>query len=669
MNKIIESFLKTHVGEYTIEKMNTDAAFEHFINRCIINKYTIDRFDPEKIMTKRGEKGIDGVAIIVNDKLILTEDELKSIMKDGGAFEIKFIFIQAKTSESFSGSEIGDFIYGVKAFFETSENRPITNNRMERLIALKDEIYAHSIDLKTSPEINLYYVCCGKWNEGNGLLNRINIDLKPLRDSSDFSKVNFFPYDSDKIIITYKELKKKITKTFLMDKRITLPRIDGVKQAFVGIIRCTDFVSILTDSDGKMLTNIFEDNVRDFQGYNSVNKEIKETINNVDDQNRFVLLNNGITVIAKTVNVTGDMVEIFDYQIVNGCQTSYVLYDNFKQLTDNSCVVIKLLEIGDEKISDRVIFTTNRQTEVKAEAFTSTKPFHKNLQDLYDAIEQPCRLFYERRSKQYDLNDNVTKKHIVTLAMQVASYLAVFLNEPHSTHRYYGELLRAYENKIFLAGDAPEVYYIAAYLVFYIDEAIRKGSLPKKYKPYRYHLACAIKVLAVGSQVLFGQGRKQKKEFEVLHTLIQDEKKLDRLLKSASSCLDATFKDCSDVLESERHRSKEITKELIGKVQTINNIKMDKNFLKTGDVVQCVVDSMNKSFLYVALKTEDSRNYGSIHISQVSGKYIDDLSNEVHIGDAFQAKIIGDFFESNFGWELSKKAVSDCYQTSNGFRS
>ena len=74
-------------------------------------------------------------------------------------------------------------------------------------------------------------------------------------------------------------------------------------------------------------------------------------------------MNNGITIIAKSIRVTGDTVELFDYQIVNGCQTSYVLYDNSSSINSESYIVLKLVEVSDEIISDRVIFTTNRQTE------------------------------------------------------------------------------------------------------------------------------------------------------------------------------------------------------------------------------------------------------------------------------------------------------------------
>lgn len=117
----------------------------------------------------------------------------------------------------------------------------------------------------------------------------------PLEDSQDFLSVNFYPYDAEKIITTYKELKKKVTRIFPMEKKVTFPVIQGVKQAFLGLVKCKDFVSILSDSDDNMLTNIFEDNVRDFQGYNIVNSEIQSTIENCEDQARFGLLNNGIT--------------------------------------------------------------------------------------------------------------------------------------------------------------------------------------------------------------------------------------------------------------------------------------------------------------------------------------------------------------------------------------
>lgn len=219
MNKIIESFLDTHIQEYSIQQLPKDTAFEHFINKCIINKYSIDRFDPSDIMTDSGEKGLDGVAICVNGRIITTIDELDSIKNEVKTLDVKFIFIQSKTSNSFDGEEIGTFLYGVKAFFAEKGLRPNTNPKMENLITIKDKIYEYSVDMTTSPILDLYFVCCGKWNEDNGLRLRIDLEKKPLVDSQNFGEVNFFPYDSDKIITSYKELKKKISRSFTMEKR------------------------------------------------------------------------------------------------------------------------------------------------------------------------------------------------------------------------------------------------------------------------------------------------------------------------------------------------------------------------------------------------------------------------------------------------------------------
>ena len=144
------------------------------------------------------------------------------------------------------------------------------------------------------------------------------------------------------------------------------------------------------------------------------------------------MLNNGITIVAKSITPVGDQIEIYDYQIVNGCQTSYVLFDNRKFLRDDSFVMVKLIEVTNENVSDRVIYTTNRQTEVKSEAFAATKHFHKRLQDYYDSVSNPYRLYYERRSKQYDLNDSVSKNRVVTLTQQIQSYHSPLLRRTTS---------------------------------------------------------------------------------------------------------------------------------------------------------------------------------------------------------------------------------------------
>lgn len=653
MNRILKNFLDVHKQEYEIQNMPYEKAFEHFVNRCIVNKYSAERFDPQDIMTEEGEKGLDGVAILINSILVFDLDEAVEIMKDIDNIEVRFVFIQSKTSDSFSGSEIGDFIYGVKAFFEEKKDRPQTNNKMESLIKIKDYIFKNSVKLKVSPVLEMYYVACGKWDEGNGLQNRIDIDLKPLKYTDEFSEVNYYTYDSEKIIIAYREMKKKISRKISIEKKVTFPAIAGILQAYMGFVKCKDYVKMLEDNEGNMLTNIFEDNVRDFQGYNAVNSEIKKTILDKNDQARFAVLNNGITIVAKKLEVQGDVIEVFDYQIVNGCQTSYVLFDSRNKLTDESYVMIKLIEVTDVAILDRIVFTTNRQTEVKSEAFIATKPFHKRLQDTFNAINKPCRLYYERRSKQYDLQDDICKNNVVSLASLTFSYVAMFLEEPHSVHRYYGELLRANEKRIYLETDQEDIYYFAAYFNYYIENKIKAGIIEAKYRSFKYYIMCGMKCYFLGSGIYSGIKKRQKEMSKILEEQINSEKNMSRGLHIVLTALDKVLVT-TKVEFLKRNRSKEVTNELITAVLSVSGAIKQSVFLRMGDIVQCTVTNVNDVFVYVKVKTEDARKDGRILISRYSDKHIEDLKKEVKLGEIFSAKIMKPEYDGSYGWELAK---------------
>jgi len=78
-------------------------------------------------------------------------------------------------------------------------------------------------------------------------------------------------------------------------------------------------------------------------------------------------------------------------------------------------------------------------------------------------------------------------------------------------------------------------------------------------------------------------------------------------------------------------------------------------YLKKEDIVHCCVIGVDRSYINVRLKTDDSRNNGFIHISQVSKEKICNLRALVKLEEVFQAKIISDsYYDSKWGWELTK---------------
>ena len=60
------------------------------------------------------------------------------------------------------------------------------------------------------------------------------------------------------------------------------------------------------------------------------------------------------------------------------------------------------------------------------EAFETLRDFHKKLELVYQSYEPQYRLYYERRSKQYDAQD-INKNKIISFPYQTAAYIAVFL--------------------------------------------------------------------------------------------------------------------------------------------------------------------------------------------------------------------------------------------------
>lgn len=132
---------------------------------------------------------------------------------------------------------------------------------------------------------------------------------------------------------------------------------------------------------------MFYENVRDFQGENNaVNTEIASTLLNPNQIDQFLLLNNGVTIVTKSfINLRSTEYEISDYYIVNGCQTSNVIYQNIEKIENPSSlnIPIKIVHTTDNNIITNLIRSTNRQTPVPDEAFVSLEKFHKRLQEYY----------------------------------------------------------------------------------------------------------------------------------------------------------------------------------------------------------------------------------------------------------------------------------------------
>jgi hypothetical protein len=497
MDRITEAYLNDFQKEYSYpENIEKPTLFEYFVNHCIVSRLHSERFDVEDVSVGgSGDMAFDGAAIIVNNNLVFSEEEIDDLKNRLHRLDVKFVFIQSKTSSKFDSAEIGSFIFGVESFFKHGLPKHI-NESIKALRDLTDHIYKQSIDFVSNPSCLMYYVTNGRWENDSNLLHRIDAGIETLKKTELFdpSKIEFIPIDADNLKIIYKELKNKVDKQINFEKHTIIPQIDGVSEAYIGILPCDEYLKLICSSDGSLLKSLFYDNVRDFQGDNPVNREVSETLRNNAIRNSFVLLNNGVTIVAKSIQKTGSVFTIRDFQIVNGCQTSHILHDNKASLDNSIYLPIKLIVTNDEEVTNRIIKATNRQTEVKTEAFLSLQPFQKALEDFYNSFtseeDKEYRLYYERRSKQYE-NQILNKSKVVSITYQIKCFVSMFLDMPHSTHRYYGELLKTNEDKIFVDTHSFYPYYISCLTCHLWENAIRNDTINQRYKKWFFRTCYA----------------------------------------------------------------------------------------------------------------------------------------------------------------------------------
>jgi len=132
MDKITRSLLDTFSNQNEIEALSESTRFEHFSNFSIISKLFRGSFELDDIHSgSGGDCGIDGLAFIVNGRIILDEDELRDVVEATSHLDADITFIQAKTSSSFDGSSIGSFIHGIKDFL-SDDPQLVQNDKIKK---------------------------------------------------------------------------------------------------------------------------------------------------------------------------------------------------------------------------------------------------------------------------------------------------------------------------------------------------------------------------------------------------------------------------------------------------------------------------------------------------------------------------------------------------------
>jgi len=364
------------------------------------------------------------------------------------------------------------------------------------------------------PNVQAFFATTARASEDREILAARQALQTALKSAGYFNSVEVTLVNRDSIVDMWTAAEGQVEATFKVLGSAAFPRTPGIDQGYAVTVRAKDFIEqVLVDQHGRLRQRIFEENVRDFLGAEGdVNQEMAETLRDPVKQKRFGILNNGITMISPDVRVGSLEISIRDFQIVNGCQTSNVLYENRDAIGDEATIMLKLIETSDATVIDDIVRSTNRQAKVDENQFLATLNAVKALERYFDArgIDDDLRLFFERRKNQFSQHENAKAIRVFDIKEIARCVAAMFLDKPDIASRYPNRLTSEMRAQVFDPTYQEEIYHAAAYTLYRLKILIGNKRVDQRYSKLRWHIIMAIRYYICGNTMPQLNSRKIK---------------------------------------------------------------------------------------------------------------------------------------------------------------
>jgi len=560
MHVILKKNLEELTSSFEFEEERESKLFEYFCNFCIISNYYLGRFNPKLVTTEENDASIDGIGFIIDGELIGTVDDANEVFSTHkSSLDTRIIITQVKSGEKFKKDEISNFLLGITDFLSLSPQLPngeLNKNALEIFNVVLNNL--RKVKNKR-PSVSIYYCTSGVYNAEDEIKASFNIIKDTIEKTDLFFDVSVFPNGRSELLKSWTSITGKNEAKLKILEFFGMPKMPGIPQSYITLVNAKQLVAeLLMDSNSNMRNEVFEENIRAFLGEsNPVNSKIKATLNDDEKKQLFSVLNNGITIVTPELTLTPNSKEIdlVNYQIINGCQTSNTLFKNFTFLNEQTNVVVKFIESSDyDKISD-IISATNSQSNIDSQSFHSLKNKAKLVQKYFDIRNEGNSLdnhiFFERRENEYK-DYNYQQSRIFDIKLLCRAYAAMFLNMPHNSARYVSLIFQNQGLKLFKDSDQEICYYTAALTLYKINALINSKKVQAhKYISYKWHIAQLFRHVVHGKVTnIEPNSNKVNKYCEVI---------VDSLL-SIERSYEAHFEKCIEIISTMDVSNKDILK-------------------------------------------------------------------------------------------------------------
>jgi len=451
--------------------------------------------------------GIDGVYTFVNGELIAEDSDIFlpdfSVSDYSRNVSLTLHLVQAKRSTSFTETAIDLASSSTERLLDLEKSEEdllefYSAELVDRFALFRNALQRLAI---RHPQVMIEFTYVTR-----GETTRINRKVKAkASDLEEQWKADYTNTDGACHFMGPQELWLSATKTPSYTLQLTYRENATSGTSHVALVSLHDYLRFISDEDGELHRHIFDWNVRDYQGGVEVNREIRQSLTDVESPD-FWWLNNGVTVICTRASIQGKTYTLDDVQIVNGLQTSYATHETLHGIDDDNpvfdkSVLVRILETEDQSTRDRVIRATNRQTSIPQASLRATDGIQRQI----EAHFAHAGLFYDRR-KNYYRNIGKPSSRIVGIPFLAQAVMAIGLSRPDDARARPSSLLKSDSEykAIFSEAIDLDVYLWAARAQREVDAFIQSpesNATPLERTNLRYHLAMLAAATLIGARV------------------------------------------------------------------------------------------------------------------------------------------------------------------------
>lgn len=443
--------------------------FELFCAEQILKDFDLSYDEIQSgIVDGEHDGGVDSVYAFVNGELIYEDFDTSPFKKD---VRIELHIIQSKTSGGFSEVPVNKLISLTRHLLRLDADYSQLTQYNEAVKAAVDNFRAAYRSLASRfPNLRICYYYASKKADAHIHDNlRLKADeLKQVAEELFQGAEVSVEFLGARKLLELARRRPKTTYELRVSK--SLSAVNG----HVVLSTLTEYNKFLRGGGDKVKAELFESNVRDFQGDTEVNAEIVNTLKN-EKTVEFWWMNNGVTILASRATLNGDTVTIENPQIVNGLQTSTQIARHFQREDgdDQRNVMVKIVSSDNEETRDKIIKATNSQNAVQPATLRATDKVQRDIEETLKS----AGLYYDRRKNFYK-NEGKPADKIISIPLMAQAVMSIILARPDTARARPSSLIKdnTVYSQVFSEAHPISLYSNAAVLIRHVDRVLKNRS-------------------------------------------------------------------------------------------------------------------------------------------------------------------------------------------------